>query len=274
MYQHKYTLDLLDEFGLMNAKPASTPIDYTSHLSKSSRTSLDDVAPYRRLIGRLIYLTNTRPDICFAVGKLSQFLDCATTKHFQAALHVLRYLKGAPAKRVLFSTSNNLTLTAFSDSDWGACPDTRLSLSGFCFFLEKSLISWRSKKQHTVARSSAEAEYRAMALATCEGVWLSYLLKDFRIPLSRPIVMYCDNQSALHIAANPVFHERTKHIEIDCHTIRDRVQEGLIKLLPVSSTNQVADILTKSLSPKSFFSCNAKLGLINFHVPQLEGGCN
>ncbi|XP_072064452.1 secreted RxLR effector protein 161-like [Arachis hypogaea] len=246
-------------------------MDYTTKLSKSLGNQLQDVFAYRRLIGQLIYLTNTHPDICFIVSKLSQYLDCATDTHFKAALHVLRYLKGAPTKGVLFSASDHLNLTAFSDSDWGPCPYTCWSVSGFYFFLGKSLVSWRCKKQQTVACSSAEAEYRAMALATCEGIWLSFLIRYFHATPLKPITLYCDNQSALHIAANPVFHKQTKHIEIDCHTLREKVQEGTLKLLPVSSANQIADILTKPVAPNPFLSCEVKLGLIKFHTPTCGG---
>ncbi|XP_072077809.1 uncharacterized mitochondrial protein AtMg00810-like [Arachis hypogaea] len=186
MNQRKYATDLLYEFGMTNAKPATTPMNYTTPLSKSSGTALTDLTPYRRLVGRPLYLTNTRSDISFTVNKLSQYLDCATTDHFKAALHILRYIKCAPASGIKFSAaSSDLSLTGYSDSDWRTCPDTRRSVSRFCFFLGSSLVSWKSRKQTTVARSSAEAEYRAMTLATCEGRWLSYILRDFHTPIEQ-----------------------------------------------------------------------------------------
>ncbi|GAU20316.1 hypothetical protein TSUD_337970 [Trifolium subterraneum] len=269
--QRKYTLDLLEDAGLTGAKPCATPMQPHLQLHKESGNPLSDPTTYRRLIGRLLYLTHSRPEIAYTVSKLSQFLSAPTDEHMLAGLHVLKYLKNNPGKGLLFSTSSSLKIKGFSDSDWGACPDTRRSTTGFCFFIGTSLVNWKSKKQSVVSRSSSEAEYRALAQATCEGQWLLYLLKDFHITHDFPMVIYCDNQSALHIAANPVFHERTKHIEINCHVVRDKIQAGILHLLPVSSKDQVAYILTKSLHPGPFNSLESKLGLFDIHS-SLRGG--
>ncbi|XP_057745284.1 uncharacterized mitochondrial protein AtMg00810-like [Arachis stenosperma] len=269
--QKKYVTDLLKDYGLSDAKPVSTPMEYTSKLSRSIAPPYDDISAYRRLVGRLVYLTTTRPDICYAVGKLSQCLDFPTTAHYQAAICVLKYLKNVPATGLLFPTSSDLYLKGFTDADWASCPDTRRSISGYCFFLGDALVSWKSKKQPTVARSSSEAEYRAMAAGVYEVQWLSYLLHDLNIPITQPILFYCDNQSALYIVANPVFHERTKHIEVDCHVVRERAVSRLIKLLPISSKNQTADIFTKALAPGPFQNCFSKLGLFDLYAPQLRG---
>lgn len=143
-----------------------------SHLYQDDGPLFEDVLCYRRLVGKLLYLTTTRPDITFAVQQLSQFLSKPTTRHFKAAHRVLHYLKGSPGQGLFFSRSSSLFLQGYSDSDWAGCPDSRRSVSGYCFFLGDSLITWRSKKQNTVARSSSEAEYRALASATCELQWL------------------------------------------------------------------------------------------------------
>jgi len=147
----------------------------------------------------------------------------------------LRYLKNCPGKGLFFPRDSPLHLQGYSDADWADCVDTRRSISGQCFFLENSLVSWRTKKQITVSRSSSEAEYRALASAIYELQWLTYLLQDLHVSCTKLHVFFCDNQSALHIAANLVFHERTKHLEIDCHIVREKLQSGILKLLPVSS---------------------------------------
>jgi hypothetical protein len=163
-------------------------------------------------------------------------------------------------------------LQGFSDVDWAGCIDTRRSISGQCFFLGYSLKSWRTKKQLTVSRSSSEAEYRALASASCELQWLLYLLRDLHVQCSKPPVLFCDNQSALHIAANPVFHERTKHLDIDCHIVREKLQAGILKLLPVSSQDQLADFFTKPLLPQPFGVLLSKLGLLDLYQAPPCGG--
>jgi len=144
--------------------------------------------------------------------------------------------------------------------------------SSQCFFLGKSLISWRTKKQLIVSRSSFEAEYHALASATCELQWILYLLKDLNIQCSKLPVLFCDNQSALHIAANLVFHERTKHLEIDCHLVRGKLQAGVMKLLPVTSQDQLDDFFTKSLLHQPFNTLLFKLGLLDLYQPPTCGG--
>jgi hypothetical protein len=155
---------------------------------------------------------------------------------------------------------------------WGGCLDSRKSISGYCFFIGRSLVSWKSKKQSTVSCSSAEAEYRALASATRELQWLCFLLHDLQQSPSRLPVLYCDNQSALHISANPVFHERTKHLDIDCHLVREKLQAGVMRLLPVSSQNQTADVFTKASGPRQFYECINKLGMLDIYQPPSCGG--
>ncbi|XP_072053949.1 uncharacterized protein [Arachis hypogaea] len=268
LYQRKYALDLITDCGLLGAKPASTPMEYTTSLSKASGSPLPDATIYRRLVGRLLYLTNTRPDLSYSVGCLSQFMDSPTDAHLKAAYRIIRYLKQSPATGLFFCVNNSFTLSGYTDSDWGACKDTRKSISGYCFFLDQTLISWKSKKQATVSRSSSEAEYRALANGTCELVWLLKLLKEFNILPPLPVDIFCDNKSAIYIASNPVFHERTKHVEVDCHVARNKFKEGVSNLRHVVSSEQRADLFTKSLPPGPFSHLLSKLGLLDLHKPR------
>lgn len=269
--QRKYALELLEDSGLLATKPSTTPFDCSLKLHDSDSPPYEDETAYRRLVGRLLYLTTTRPDIAFIVQQLSQFISQPLQVHHSAAIRVLKYLKSAPAKGLFYSSSSTLKLSGFADSDWASCPATRRSVTGYCVFLGTSMLSWKSKKQSTVSRSSSEAEYRALASLTCELQWLQYLFKDLHISLDQPISVYCDNKSAIYLAHNPIFHERTKHIEIDCHVIREKIQTGLIHLLPVSSAAQLADVLTKPLPAPSFNSLISKLGLLDIHSPACGG---
>ena len=269
--QRKYALELLEDSGLLAAKPASTPMDGSNKLCKDNGQPLTDIAGYRRLIGRLLYLTTTRPDIAFAIQQLSQFISAPTDLHQKAAIRVLHYIKNSPGQGLYFPANSDLKLRAFSDSDWGGCLDTRRSITGFCIFLGNSLISWKSKKQTTISRSSTEAEYRALAATVCEIQWLTFLLKDIHTASPLPVSLYCDNNSAIHIAQNPSFHERTKHIELDCHLVREKLHTGLIHLLPISTKLQLADIMTKPLHPGPFQNILSKLGVLNIHSPACGG---
>lgn len=247
--QRKYALDLLQETGLLDAKPSVTPIEQNHKLidNKSALLSANEASMYRRVVGHLIYLTITRPDLSYVVHVLSQFLASPRTDHLQAVYRVLRYIKQAPGQGILISAQGSLQLTVFTDSDWAGCPESRQSLTGFCILFGSSLISWRSKKQHTVSRSFVEAEYRSMADSCCEITWILALLRDFKITHNQPVTLYCDNKSALYIASNPVFHERTKHIEIDCHLVREKLQKGIIQTAHLPTSEQPADMFTKTL---------------------------
>ncbi|MCI25689.1 hypothetical protein A2U01_0046880, partial [Trifolium medium] len=182
-------------------------------------------------------------------------------------IRILKYIKSAPGKGLLYENKGNTQVVGYSDADWAGSPADRRSTSGYCVLIGGNLISWRSKKQNIVARSSAEAEYRAMAATACELTWLKQLLQQLKLGDVKAMKLICDNQAALHIASNPVFHERTKHIEIDCHFVRDKVLSGEILTDFVGSNDQLADIFTKSLrGPRVESICN-KLGAYDMYAP-------
>lgn len=215
--QQKYILDLLRDTSYIGGRISPFPMEQHLRLSPEDGTLLPDPTSYRRLVGRLIYLTVTRPDINYAVHILSQFMNSPRSSHLDAAHRLVRYLKGSVRKGIFFSSSSIMDIRGYCDSDWVGCLHTRRSTTGYCTFLGSNIISWETKKQITVSRSSAEAEYRAVATLTAELQWLRYLFQDLGVLSNSPIAFYCDNQAALHIANNHVFHERTKHLEIDCH---------------------------------------------------------
>ena len=199
------------------------------------------------MVGSLVYLTVTHPNISYAVHQVSQYLSTPRSTHYATVLRILQYLKGTLFHGLFYLAQSPFVLHAFSDADWVRDPTNRRSITGYCFLLSSSLISWLSKKQTFVARSNIEAEYRALTDTTSELLLLQWLLKDLCVSTSSTTPLYCDNQSAIHIAHNDVFHKQTKHIEIDCHFIRYHLVHGALKLFSVSSKDQLADIFTKSL---------------------------
>lgn len=272
--QNPFSSELIDLVPLPGSHVPVTPLPINLKLHVDSGEPLTDCSLFRTLVGKFHFLTHTRPDISFAVQTLSQFLSAPTSEHWQALLHLLRYVKGTIGYGLYLRPSSDLQIHAFCDSDWAACTSSRRSITGFAVLLGRSPISWRSKKQSTVSRSSSEAEYRAMAQTASEISWLVRLLGDLGISDLQPLSLHCDNQSAIHIAKKPVFHERTKHIEIDCHFTRDKVMEGLITLCFTPSREQIADVLTKILPSSQFKPLLSKLGMGYSSSPaSLEGGC-
>lgn len=218
--QHKYTQDLIEMAALTDDKVVDTPLELNVKYSKHDGSPISDPTLYRAIVGSLVYLTVTRPDIAHAVQLVSQFVSDPRRLHLTAVHRIIRYLRSTPMHGLLYLHKSPLHLRAFSDANYAGCPDTARSTTGYCIFLGSSLISWKSKKQPNVSKSSTEAEYRAMSSTSSEVIWLQRLLKDFGIQLKFPTPMYYDNESAVKIASNHVFHERTKHIEVDCYFVR------------------------------------------------------
>ncbi|XP_019227532.1 PREDICTED: uncharacterized protein LOC109208835 [Nicotiana attenuata] len=248
LHQRRFISDLLTEFKCSDVSPVVCPLALSTKLHSEAGDVLPRPDTYRSFIGKLNFLTHTRLDLFFAVQHLSQFLKTPRVPHMEAALYVLRYLKGTPDIGVFLNNSSNLSLHGYCDSDLAACPDTRKYVTGLCVSFGGSLISWKSKKQQVVSLSSAEAEYKALSKFGAELSWLARLFSDLGMPLSAPIPVICDSMAAIHIAKNPVFHERTKHIELDGHFIRTKLADGLISLSHIHTASQPADVFTKSLA--------------------------
>lgn len=259
--QAQYAKDIIARASMSSCKPCSTPVDLSSKLSATDGQLFSDPTLYRSLAGALQYLTFTRPDLSYAVQQVCLFMHEPRDPHFAFMKRIIRYLQGTIDYGIKIIRSNSHDLVAYSDADWGGCPDSRRSTSGYCVFLGDNLISWSAKRQPTVSRSSAEAEYRGVANAVAETTWLRNLLFELHTPLSRASVVFCDNVSAVYLSNNPVQHQRTKHIEIDIHFVREKVRLGHIKVLHVPSSMQYADIFTKGLSRELFQSFRSSLSV-------------
>ncbi|KAM2961779.1 hypothetical protein FF1_031321 [Malus domestica] len=260
--QSKYVKDLIHKAGMDSCKPANTPCKPHSQMLLHEGIPLQDSTLYRSLVGSLQYLTFTRPDIAYAVNSVCQFMTAPTYIHLISVKRIIRYLQGTAECGVTYVADTDIHLTAFSDADWAADLNTRRSVTGYVVYLGGNPISWQSKKQPSVSRSSTEAEYKALAHTAADVAWIRLILKDLGVPLPFQPTIFCDNKSAIALSANPVYHSRIKHLDTDYHFVRERVHNGdlLVEYLPTDE--QTADILTKGLhSPQFTRHCfNLKLG--------------
>ncbi|GKB36882.1 ribonuclease H-like domain-containing protein [Tanacetum coccineum] len=207
-----------------------------------------DLTLYRSLAGSLQCLTFTRPNISYSVQQVCLHMHDPREPHFSSLKRILRYVSGTLDYGLQLFSSSTTDLVAYSDAYWASCPTTRCSTSGYCVFLGNNLLSWSSKHQPMLSRSSAEAEYRGIANVVAETCWLRNLLRELHTPLSFATLVYCDNVSAVYLSCNPVQHQRTKHIEIDIYFVHDMVAAGQVRVLHVPSRYQFADIFTKGLA--------------------------
>ena len=254
MSQKQYIEKLLVKFGMTECKPKPTPATVSSDtIAETGSPELRDPTLYRAIVGSLIYvMTGTRPDLCYIVMKLSQDMSNPTEENLIAAKHVLRYLKGTIDQSLRFRKSEApLKLIGFCDSDWGGDVRDRRSISGYGFMLtnEGPLVSWRSRKQPTVALSTCEAEYMALTEAVQEAKFLKQLCIDLKIvQVDYSVLLNGDNQGAINLAKNPMYHKRSKHIDVKYHFIRSEVRTGQVKLAYISTDQNIADIFTKPVS--------------------------
>ncbi|CAL8169320.1 unnamed protein product [Prunus armeniaca] len=253
MYQEKYAENLLKRFNMLNCKPMDTPMEINLKLSSNDGAPRADASMYRSIVGSLIYLSNTRPDIVHAVSVVSRFMNDPSNHHFAAVKRILRYVQGTKGYGLKYTQEKESILVGFTDSDWAGAIDDRRSTSGHVFFLGKKVISWSSKKQSTVALSTAEAEYISATSAACEAVWIRRILADLHQEQNTPTKLYCDNMSIIAMTKNPVFHSRSKHIELRHHFIRKLVEDGEIELQFCGTDEQIADVFTKALPREKFY---------------------
>jgi len=249
--QQRYLINLLSSCNFTNLKPSSTPMSAQQDLV-SADSPISEQSEYRRVIGSLQYLTLTRPDIQFAVNKLAQYMSCPRPSHWTTMKRVLRYLAGTQRIGIRLSKVNDLTLTGYSDSDWGGDKSDRKSQTGVLVYLGNTLVSWISRKQVTVARSSTEAEYRALATAVEEMEAIKSLLGELGVTINDPMKLFCDNKGATFVANNPVCHTKLRHVAMDLCFVRERTEAGKVLISHITGNQQRADILTKALKPVSF----------------------
>ena len=246
--QQKYILDLLHKAQMGDCKGISTPATPKDKMSAIQSRPMSDPTLYRSIVGGLQYLSLTRPEVCYSVHKVSQFLHAPTEDNWCSVKRILRYLKHTVGHGLYISKSANTDLNIYTDADWASDIDDRKSTTGYAIFMGTNLISWNSKKQQTVARSSTEAEYRAIGLAVTELTWIQSMLRDITFHSTKTPNLWCDNIGATYLSINPIFHARTKHFEVDFHFVRDKVQKNEVKVQFICSKDQLADILTKPLS--------------------------
>lgn len=270
--QRKYILDILTEVGMLECKPASTPMIPNHKLRKVEGAEMADRGRYQRLVGRLIYLSHTRPDIAYAVGIVSQFMHSPQKDHWKAAIRIVQYLKGTVEHGLLFRNHGHLDICGFTDADWAGNPNDMRSTAGYFTFVGGNLVTWRSKKQKVVALSSAEAEFRGIKNGLTEILWLRKLMMELCLFATKTCQLFCDNKAAISISENPVQHDRTKHVEIDRHFIKEKIEGKIVELPFVRSEDQLADILTKAVSVKGFREALSKLSIGDPNT-QLEGEC-
>ncbi|XP_019159666.1 PREDICTED: uncharacterized protein LOC109156266 [Ipomoea nil] len=264
--QRRYMVNVLSRDGMTDCKPLATHASSVTQPVTPSDQPFENPTQYRRIVGALQYLTITRPDLSYAVNRLCQFMHTPTDDHWATVKRVLRYIKGTLHYGLCLDSFPTRTIHAYSDSDWVGCPVDRKSTSGYAVFLGGNLISWLSRKQRTVARSSTEAEYQALADVAAEVTWVVSLLRELGLHTEQPASLWCDNLGATYFCANPMFHAQTKHVEIDYHFVRDKVASGDFVVSFVSTKDQLADVFTKPLPGPWFTTLRDKLNVVE-HQP-------
>ncbi|KAJ0802818.1 putative RNA-directed DNA polymerase [Helianthus annuus] len=270
--QKKYAIDLLKKFGMWGCKGVVTPMNKGEKLQGSDSGKVNGTE-FRSLVGGLLYLTHTRPELAFAVGFIARYMQCPTSIHYGAARRILRYVSATLEYGIWYEGGAAVKVIGYSDSDWARSDEDRKSISAYVFSIGSSVVSWSSKKQQVVALSSTEAEYISATGAACQAVWMRQLLSELGYKQEEATEIYCDNESAIFMSKNAAFHSRSKHIDIKFHYIKSMVDSKQIKLKPCKTEDQIADLLTKPLGPDQFSYFREALGVRKIELK--EGiGCN
>ncbi|GJR93366.1 retrovirus-related pol polyprotein from transposon TNT 1-94 [Tanacetum coccineum] len=267
--QSKYSFESLKKYDFDTCDPVDTPMVEKSKLDEDKEGKAVDPSHYRGMIGTLLYLTASRPDLQFAICMCARYQARPTEKHLHAVKRIFRYLRGTVNRGLWYPKDSSITLTAFADADHAGCQDTRHSTSGSMQFLGDRLVSWSSKRQKSAAISSTEAEYIAMSGCCAQILWMRSQLTDYGLGFNK-IPMYCDNKSAIALCCNNVQHSRSKHIDIRFHFIKEQVENGVIELYFVNTEYQLADIFTKPLARERIEFLINKLGMRSFTPETLK----
>jgi hypothetical protein len=264
--QEKYLREMLKRFQMEDSKPVGTPMVTGCKLSKDDDSPDVDQSSYRSMIGSLLYITTSRPDIMHVVGMVGRYQSAPKQSHLLAVKRIFRYLKETMNYGLWYPKNQNFQLSVYSDVDWANCMDERKSTSGGAFYLGDSLVAWLSKKQGSTSLSTTEAEYIAVATCCTQVLWMIQTLADLEVKYTAPIPIHCDNTSAISVSKNPVFHSKTKHIPIKYHFLREQVTNQIVQVLYIPTTEQIADIFTKPLAKTPFEYLRQKLGVIPSHT--------
>jgi hypothetical protein len=264
--QGKYLREMMKRFQMEDSKPVGTPMVTGCKLSKDDDSPDVDQSSYRSMIGILLYITTSRPDIMHVVGMVGRYKAAPKQSHLQAVKRIFRYLKEKMTYGLWYPRNQSLQLTAYSNADWANCVDERESTSGGAFFLGNSLVAWLSKKQGPISLSTTEAEYIVAATCCSQVLWMIQTLADLEVKYTAPIPIHCDNTSAISVSKNPVLYSKTKHIPIKYYFLREQVTNQIVQVHYIPTSEQIADIFTKPLAKTLFEYLRQKLGVILFHI--------
>lgn len=257
----KYAVEVIERFGMMDYNPVNNPIVCGQKIGKDEAGEKVDATLYKQMVGSLMYLTATRPDLMFAVSLVSRFMASPTQMHFAVVKRIMRYLRGTLECGIWYKRGERSSLVAYTDSDYVGDMDDSKSTSGYVFMLSGGAVAWSSRKQPIVTLSTTEAEYIAAATCACQAIWMKRILEEIGLAQTEELVLLCDNTSTIKLSKNAVMHGRSKHIRVHYHFLRDLSREGIVKLTYCNTEMQLADIMTKPLKLASFQKIRTTFGM-------------